>query len=444
MELKHFYTSSFLRTLADSLISPFIPVFALFLGATRALIGLTTSLPTLANLLSQLFWSSFSESTGKRKALIIFGGMAWALMWVPIALVKDPVQFIFLLTLQSILAAASTPVRTALLIQIIPSYKMAYVNSNMNLIDGVASFIGTLLGGFILNQFGFIYFLFYVIAFLGIMSRTVFFWTKEPKAYYHPDGDLLSGLKKTFDFSRLKQEKNLMKLIIAVTFMDFSVFLASPFLSVHIITDLKGNLINIAIISAIGVISTIAFSRPWGNIIDGHGKKFPMLACVIPISFIPFIYAFAPNITWLYIYEIIGTMSWTGFNLASFAYLADILPKDRSSSYIAMYNLFTGLGSVVGPFVGGMLADVINLQQLFIISTMLRLLTVFFLDNLDEKTGVRPRSILSFGLESYGLTYNIENFVNTYILVFDETIKQSVKLLNPKRYFKRKGLFRFE
>jgi len=444
MELKPFYTSTFFRSLANALISPFIPVFALFLGATQTLIGLTSSLPALANLLFQLFWSSFSESTGKKKTLIIFGGIAWALMWIPIALVKDPVQFVLLLTVQSILAAASIPVRTALLIQIIPSYKMAHVNTNLNLVDGIASFFGTLLGGFILNQFGFVYFLFYIIAFLGIMSRVVLFWTKEPKPYYHPDGNLLNGLKKTFDFSRLKHEKNLTKLIIAVTFMDFSVFLVSPFFSVYIITGLRGNLINIAIISAIGVISTIMFSRPWEKIIDDHGKKFPMLACIIPISFIPFNYAIAPNIMWLYVYEIIGTMSWTGFNLAAFAYLVDTLPKGESSSYIAMYNLFTGLGSVVGPLVGGMLADMISLQQLFIISTMLRLLTIFFLDKLEEKTGVRPRSIFSFGFERFGLMYNIENFVNTYMLVFDHTIKQSISLLKRKKYFKRKGIFRFE
>ena len=443
MDIKSFYRSTFFRSLAEALISPFIPIFALSLGATKALIGLTSALPNLANLLSQLFWGSLSESMEKKSMLILLGGVAWAIMWIPIALVKDPVQLIILLTIQSLLSAASVPAWTALLIQTMPSYSRTYITGNLNLIGSAGSFIGTLAGGYILNQYGFVPFLFYIIAFLGVISRVPFFWEKEPKSYYYNDKSLANLLQRTFDFSRIRHERNLLQLIIAITFLNFSVTLAAPFLTVHIVTGLKGSLMDIAAISAIGVASAMIFYRPWGTIIDSSGKKFVMLACLVPISLIPFVYAVADNIFWLYLYEVVGTMSWAGFNLAAFAYLADVLPKDRASSSVAIYNLFVGLGVVAGPFIGGILADIIKIQYLFFISTILRLLTVFFIDRLEEKTGFKPRGFFNWGFEPFGLSYRLENFISAYSLVIDETLRQSADMLDFKKHLKKRRLFRF-
>lgn len=442
MNVKSFYTSNFFRCLADSLISPFIPVFALLLGATKVLIGLISTLTTLAGLFPQIFWGTLNESMGKKNILIIFGFVAWALMWIPIALVKTPVQLLFLLTVQSLLSAAATPAWTSLFIHITPSYRRAYMASNLDLIGSAGSFIGTLVGGFILNSLGFVPFLFYMVAFLGIISILPFIWTKESATFYYNGMSLTSLLKRTFDFSSIGHEKELVKMIVAITFLNFSVNLVAPFLSVYIVTGLRGNLMNIAIISLIDVLAAIVFYRSWVATVDNSGKKFIMLACIIPISFIPFIYAITPSINWLYAYEVVGKMSWIGFNLAAFAYLASILPKDRMSSSIAVYNLFVGLGSAAGPFVGGILGDTIGLQRLLIISTAMRFSTIFLLDRLEEKKQIKTGGAFGLGFKPFGLAYRIENFVDVYSFVLIETLKRSIKLLDVKNHFKRRRLFK--
>jgi len=442
MNVKSFYTSNFFRCLADALISPFIPVFALFLGATKVLIGLISTLTTLASLFPQIFWGTLGESMGKKNILIIFGFVTWAVMWVPIALVKNPVQLLFLLAIQSLLSAAASPAWTSLFIHITPSYKRAYTASNLDLIGSAGSFIGTLLGGFILNSLGFIPFLFYIVTFLGVISVLPFVWAKEPTTFYYNGTSLASFLKRTFDFSRIKHEKELVKMIMAITFLNFSVNLVVPFLSIYIITGLGGNLMNIAMISVIGVVTAMTFYRSWGTIVDNSAKKFVMLACIIPISFIPFIYAIAPDINWLYAYEVVGKMSWIGFNLAAFAYLAGILPKDRISSSIAMYNLFVGLGSAAGPFVGGILGESIGLQHLLLLSTAMRFSTIFLLDRLEEKKQVKTSGFFGLGFKPFGLAYRIENFVGVYSLLLIETLRGSIKLLDVKNHLKRKRLFR--
>jgi MFS family permease len=438
MSVKSFYTSQFLRSLAEALISPFLSVYLLFLGSTKALIGLASTLPNLTGLFSQLFWGSLSESTFKKKIFIIFGGIGWALMWIPIAIVKEPLLLISLLTIQALFSAASVPAWTALLIASTPNYKIAYVQGNLNAIANFATFAGTLVAGLILNTFGFLPFIFYLIAFFGVMSRVPFFGFSEPRLPKN-GGDLVSILKRSFVFSRIKEEKELMKLIITVTFLNFSVSLAAPFLSVHVVTGLKGSVINVAMISMISAVSTIIFSRPWGFVVERVGRKLVMLACIIPISLIPFVYAVG-SIELIYFYEFIGAMAWAGFNLATFTYLANILPKEKLDSFIGIYNLFTGLGSSLGPVVGGILSEFLGLKNLFFLSTFLRFLTIFWLERLEEGTVYKPR-FSGLTLQFFGLGYRIENFISTYSLVMAETLRQSLFLLNFKNHFKKPSVF---
>ncbi|MEM5879314.1 MAG: MFS transporter [Candidatus Aenigmatarchaeota archaeon] len=429
MSEKTFYSSQLFKSLAEAMISPFLSVYLLFLGATKTLIGLASTLPTLANLFFQLFWSSFSESSPKKKFFIIFGGLVWAFMWIPIAFVKEPPLLIFLLTIQSLFSAASVPTWTTLLIRTTPSYRIAYTQGNLNIIGKFASLVGNLIAGLILNTFGFVPFIFYIIAFFGVMSKLPFFLLKEPVLPYS-DGRLKIILKRTFDFSRIKKEKDLGKLIIAITFLNFSVSLSSPFLSVYVITGLGGSIINITMLLVIEAIVMIIFSRPWGSVINKTGKKFVMLGCILPISLIPSIYALAPAVEFIYLYQILGVMSWTGFNLAVFAYLASVLPKEKADSLVGFYNLFVGLGSATGPVVGGILSEFIGFKSLFFLSTFLRFLTIFLIERLEEK-GTAPK-LSSSAYESFGFGYRIENMVEAYSLVLVEALKQSTNLFKKK------------
>ena len=135
--------------------------------------------------------------------------MAWALMWIPIAIVKEPLLLVSLLTIQALFSAASIPAWTALLIISTPRYKVSQVQGSLNAIANFASFVGTLLAGLILNKFGFLPFIFYLIAFFGMMSRILFFNFPEPRLFKN-SGDLSSILRESFAFSKIKEEKELL------------------------------------------------------------------------------------------------------------------------------------------------------------------------------------------------------------------------------------------
>lgn len=436
MSMKTFYSSSFLNAISESLIGPFMPIFALYLGATKTLIGLLSSLPNLTGLFSQLFWSSVTETIKKKGFLVVIGGIFWSIFWIPIAYTKDPFHLVVFVTLQALFSSIAIPAWTALLIRLTPSYKRGSIVGYLNTFGGVGSFIGTLVAGFILNKFGFIPFLFYIIFLLGLLSRVQFFFIREPAIPVYKER-IREILKRTFIFSELVKNKRLLSLTKAIIFLNFSVAVAGPFFSVYIIEKLSGTNMDIAIISSIGVITAITFYRSWGKLIDYLGKKTIMLSCLIPISFIPFVYAISNHIFWLYLYAIVGNMSWAGFNMAAFTYFSDILPKERISSNVAMYNLLTGLSSAIAPFFGGLIADFSSIWLVFMISTLLRFFSIYFFDKLEERTGFKPRGIFKFEFEPFGLSYRIETFISTYSLAISEVIKESLKIFNIKRYVKR-------
>lgn len=430
--MKSFYASSLMKSLAEEMIAPFIPLYALSLGATKALIGLVSSLPSVAGLLSQAFWGSVAEIVKKKKFLVIMGGIVWSLFWIPISFVKDPYSLIALLLLQSIFSSITVPAWTIMFIQLSPRYKRGEASGNLNTASGIGCFVGNLIGGIILNQFGFVYFLFYIICFIGIVSKLIFLSVKEPTTSFTGQS-LTEVLKSTFSLETLRRNRRLLNLISAIAFLNFSVAIAGPFFSIYIVKNLGGSMMDVAVISAIGFISAIIFYRPWGTLVDYLGTRTVMLSCIIPISFYPFVYAISSSLVWVYLYAVIGQASWAGFNIALFVYLSHILPQERKSSSLATYNMFTGLSSAVAPFVGGLVAELTGIWFVFILSTLLRILSMKILDRMEEKVGLRSRGILRLESEAFGLFARLQTFISTYSLLIERTIRDSLELNNLRK-----------
>ncbi len=436
MKEKAFYVSAFLRALAEGLISPFLPVFALSLNASKTLIGLLSSLPNISGLFSQLIFSNLAEFF-KKKFLIILGSILWAFFWIPIAYVKDPVHLIILISLQSIFYSISIPAWTALFIQSTSSYKRGRITGFLNTWSGIGSFIGNLTAGIILNKFGFVPFFFSLIFLVGLICRIPFIPFKEFKPRKRTLSRVKNAIKNTFNFSNLKKNKKFLNFIIAISFLNFSVAIPGPFFSVYLIQKIGGTKLDIAIISAIGILTAVVFSRSWGTIIDFFGKRVVMVSCLLPISFIPFVYAISNHVIWLYLYAIIAQMSWVGFNLAAFAYLSDLLPKENLSSNVAVYNLFTGLSSSVGPFVGGIIAEFTSIWFVFIVSFIMRSTSIYFFKKLGERPGYKPRGTPYFGIDLSRIPHGIETFISTYSLVLEEFRKESMGFLSMLEKLRR-------
>jgi uncharacterized protein (UPF0218 family)/MFS family permease len=424
MAHKQFYRSEFLYALASSIITPFLPVYALMLGASNTLIGLQSTLPNIVSTLSQLFWSNTTEGVKRKRLLVILGGVLWSIVWIPIAFVTNPYQLIVLLTIQAFFLAISIPAWTAIIIESTPSYKRANISSRVYLFSGIGSFAGTMLAGIILAQYGFVHFIFYMVFFFGVLSKLFIMKIKEPVTHPIVKKGKLFSLRHFKDFRKHKELNNL---TIARAFLSFSVSLTGPLLTVYVIKNLSGSALDIAIISAISGIAAIISYNAWGKLIDYIGKRIIILGTLVPISLVPFWYYVAPTPQFIYAFAILGGMSWAGLNLAVFTYLSDIMPKGGMRKHIATFNTTTGISSSAGYLLGGVLADSMSIGFVLLLSVAFRALSISLFSALSERTGFKPKSIIPYGSQN-NITQNLGNFAATYSLLADEIRRETLKI----------------
>ena len=100
---------------SGSTVDQFKPLYAHFLGATNAEIGLLYGLYALINV-SQLLWARFSNAIGKTRIFVIFGWLMQALLFIPIAFLKygQILALIVFRFLQGLFSSATAPTYSSL------------------------------------------------------------------------------------------------------------------------------------------------------------------------------------------------------------------------------------------------------------------------------------------------------------------------------------------
>ncbi|MFC3927654.1 multidrug efflux MFS transporter [Streptococcus caprae] len=160
--------------------------------------------------------------------------------------------------------------------------------------------------------------------------------------------------------------------------------LVMPFMSLYVEElGARGNQIEFysgLAVSATALASAI-MSPIWGSLADRFGNKPMMVRAASVMLFTMGGLAFVPNVAWLLILRVL-TGVFAGYIPNSTALIASQVPRHRAG--YALGTLSTGLvtGNLMGPLLGGLLADTFGMRNVFLIVggllLILTLLTVFF------------------------------------------------------------------
>ncbi len=426
-EHRPFYNQAILEELANGMVTPFLPVFALALGATETLIGLQAMLPTIFGNLSQLYWAKLTERTARKKMLVIVSGVLWALFWIPIAYSNSPYVLIALLTIQAIVADIGIPAWTMLLIETTPSYKRNEITAELRWYMGIGSLLSTLAAGFILKSYGFIPFVFFIACALGLISRLAISRLHEPRRPMVIKED--KGLQSFKNFFEICRNPAMKKFLVSMSFLNFAVGLAGPLTTVYVVKNLGGSTVSIAVISVVTTVAQLVSYRAWGWMADYIGKRKVMLCCLVPIGLLPFWYYISPSAEFLYLFAVLNGLGWGGFYLSSFAYLSEVMPKEAMSRNIAVYNIATTFATGTSNFLGGYIADITSIRTIFLASVFLRLSSIALFEQLGEGKGFNISGFFSLA-QPETMLHKFETFTSTYLTLIDRIRMDGTKLLN--------------
>jgi len=213
-------------------------------------------------------------------------------------------------------------------------------------------------------------------------------------------------------------KRNLMISWIGCFFTGASMSLVMPFIPIYI-EELGAPKSQIELFSGLAI-SVTAFAAAivapiWGNLADRKGRRLMMIRAAAGMTVTMGALAFVPNVYWLLIMRFLtGILS--GYIPNATAMIASQAPKEKSGW--ALGTLATGAiaGNLIGPSMGGALAELVGIKNVFIITGIIllitTLLTVFMVK--EDFTPVEKGEMLSMK-EIFGKMNNVQILIGLFV-----------------------------
>lgn len=390
--LRFFWLDGLFAAISDSFYINYVVLFALAYGATNGQVGGLTAVTNLLGALALFPGAKLIEMVGKRKPVVVWsGGIVARFMLVLLALfplfVTKPLVAIGLIVvlsgIRSFAANLSNPGWTSMVADIVPDLIRGRYFGSRNMAMGIAALIIIPLAGRIIkmgnaqwgNVAGYQFVLLLAFA-VGMVSTALFQQIKEPEAsesimHKHQRGDLRKAIR---------QSPGYLGLVISAFVWNLSLQVAAPFFNVYLVQAFGASTATIGMLIAVSSFSALFGQRVFGKLLDVRGSIWVQMVCGLTIPVLPFAWMFITAPYQVGFINALGGFVWAGYNLATFNLLLILTPDEQRPRAVALYQTAVFFSAVVGPLLGGYLADAVSFKLLFGLSSIGRLLgmLIFF------------------------------------------------------------------
>jgi len=128
----------------------------------------------------------------------------------------------------------------------------------------------------------------------------------------------------------------------------------------------------------------------WGYLGDRYGRKLMTLRAVFGLAISQFLIAIAPNVEMLFVFRMVqGAIS--GFIAAALALVSANTPRQKAGYAVGLLQTAQSSGNVIGPLVGGSLADAIGFRPVFYVVAGLCVLSGVVIARFVQETATPQR-----------------------------------------------------
>jgi len=414
----------------------YLAAFAIFMRANNIQIGLLTSLPLLLGSISQFFALKLIDIFQSRKRFVVITALIQALTWLPIILVFFlkgwSVYFlIFFAVIYWVSGMIAAPAWNSWISDLVdPNQRGIYFGKRSKII-GLITLISIVSGGIALDLFkdgiSKQYLGFVVIFLIALFARliSVFFLNKK----YDPGLRIREEDKFSFvAFLKQLRYRNYGLLVIFLTLMNFSVYMAGPFFAAYWLYDLKLSYAAYMIIIAAAFITRYISLPVWGFLADNYGTKkiLTLTGYLMPLT--PILWLFSTNFYYLILIQFYSGIAWAGFELSAFNFVFDTTTPPKRARCVAYYNIINGVLIFLGVTIGSLIVRYNQVfwtkyYLVFLISGLLRYAVSFvFLPKLREVRKV------------YDISYN-KIFFKMVHMIMTERFNIAFLLSYPRKLF---------
>ncbi len=356
----------------------FLVAFALHLGASPMMIGLIAALGPLTQIL-QIPAILLIDKLRRRRAVVVIASLASRIFWLPAALLPwiapEPLQaplLLLCLFLYYGLGTVSGLAWTSWMQDFIPSKILGqYMGRRMAIAVGVGAVVSLAAGlgvDFGKKWFDEVTLYAFYLGVGGLFGLAgVFFLarTPEPSMKVTSTDNFLQLLKEPF------LDKNFRQLLIFLGSWSFAANMAAPFFTVYMLQRLHISMGWIVGFSVLSQLSNMAALRLWGRLADRFSNRsvlmesgpiFILSLLIWPFTSMPDTYFL--TLPLLALIHILTGISTAGVMLGSGNIALKLAPKGRSTSYLAVNGMVSGLAATLSPLLGGLLATLLDGEAL--------------------------------------------------------------------------------
>jgi MFS family permease len=212
----------------------------------------------------------------------------------------------------------------------------------------------------------------------GIASSVIMLEIKERKngEKLNLKESLTSDIFNIIAYAR--KTPSFLKYCYVVGTFEFFMSIAWPLFAITQVKVLNASILQIALLSVVQTVITIAFQGWAGRLADTVGRRPLIVFFRFSLVTVPLFYAIAPNINTLIVVGIFWGFAQALGSASVTAYLLDVTPQEYRGSFTAVFNLTIGLVTFFGSLIGGYLSDymvglfglITGLQIVYLISVV--------------------------------------------------------------------------
>lgn len=404
----------------------YLPAFVLALGMGEVNSGLIAAVPLMAGAVIQLASPFMVQALGSYRKWVVTCASLQCLVFLPLiggaAKGYLPASAAFLLAAMYWGAGMGAgPAWNGWMGRNIALPVRTHFFAKRTRLTQIGTLIGFILGGALLHVLpkeskttGFA-----VLFALAFLARL---FSVRRLARQTEDVDSLADFKPRSPLSlarSLLHNKAGAQLFLYVFFLQFGVYLSSPFFTPYMLEHLKVGYLGYVILVSASYLSKILFLPAMAVYAKRHGTRRLMWLGGSGVVVLPVLWLISPNIFYLIALQFVSGFFWSAYDLAfPLLVLETISEKDRMN-VLVLHNFCQSAVIVASALIGAAFLDGLGKNRfaygmIFVLSTLLRLVALGALKNFS------PRSIR---LPSGWRTINIRPHIGEFFVPMLEAVR---------------------
>ncbi|HIP25499.1 MAG TPA: MFS transporter [Archaeoglobus profundus] len=145
-------------------------------------------------------------------------------------------------------------------------------------------------------------------------------------------------------------------------------------LPIYISEELKASKVVVGALFTSGALTGVITSILIGKLSDMFGRKIFIILSQISFALVMLLYSFIDYFMYAFPIHILEGFAWASISTIAPTYIADLTRKNERGKSMGFYNMIWSLGWVIGPILGGILAELFGfrlmLRSAFIMLTL--------------------------------------------------------------------------